>query len=168
MNTQINTADIAQQRRHDRRLLEEWEHDTYKSKRKLSEPTVCPQCTAVYHKGRWQWGDTPDGAEHETCPACQRMQDKVPAGFLTLSGDFFAEHREEIIRAIRNLEENENAEHPLKRIMNIENQAEGVLITFTDPHLARGAGEVVQHAYKGQLDFTYQAEERLLRVTWTR
>ena len=42
--------------RHDR-LLQETQHDTYKSKGKLHEPTVCPDCGAVFHAGRWQDDD---------------------------------------------------------------------------------------------------------------
>lgn len=28
-------------------------HDLYKAKGKLLEPSVCRECKAVYHKGRW-------------------------------------------------------------------------------------------------------------------
>ena len=166
MTSHANSQDFSQGR-HDR-LLQEWEHDTYKSKSKMAEPTVCPGCGAVYRVGHWQWGEAPQGANREHCPACLRIQDKMPAGFLTLSGDFLGEHLEEIMNTVRNVEEREKANHPLKRIMNAETLPEGMLITFTDPHLARGAGEALHHAYKGDLDFAYQSEERILRVSWKR
>lgn len=160
-------SDYIHQRRHDR-LLREWVHDTYKSKSKLPEPSVCPECGAVYHKGRWTWAEKPSGVHQEMCPACHRMRDKVPAGFLTLKGEFLAAHKDEILHLVRNIEKKENAEHPLKRIMNVEEQQDGVVISFTDPHLARGAGEAIHHAYHGELDFHYQEEENLLRVSWNR
>lgn len=50
----------------------------------------------------------------------------------------------------------------------MEFQENGMLITFTDPHLARGVGDALHHAYKGELDFAYQAEERILRASWSR
>jgi NMD protein affecting ribosome stability and mRNA decay len=150
------------------RLLQELEHDPYKSKRKLPEPTVCPECGAIYHKGRWQWASTPEGAHEEMCPACQRIRDRVPQGILTLSGEFVGTHTEEIMNVIHNLEEKEKAQHPLKRIMASEEQPEGLEVTFTDAHLARGAGEALHHAYKGELDFQYTDEENMLRVTWHR
>jgi hypothetical protein len=34
---------------------QEDEHDTYNMQGKLTEPTVCPTCGAVFHKGRWTW-----------------------------------------------------------------------------------------------------------------
>lgn len=154
-------------RRHDR-LLQEWVHDTYKSKSKLPEPTVCPDCGAVFHKGRWTWTDAPGGAHRERCPACHRIRDNVPAGFLTLQGAFLITHQDELLHAVRNVERKENTEHPLKRIMGVEALEDGVVISFTDPHLARGAGEAVHHAYQGELDFSYQEGENLLRVVWRR
>lgn len=160
-------SDYLHQGRHDR-LLREWVHDTYKSKSKLPEPTVCPECGAVYHKGRWTWAERPDGAHAEMCPACHRIHDKVPAGFLSLKGEFLAEHKDEILHLVRNVEKKENMEHPLKRIMNVEEQKDSVVISFTDPHLARTAGEAIQHAYQGELDLHYQKEEFLLRVLWQR
>ncbi len=160
------TSDYVRER-HDR-LIRELVHDPYMSKRKLSEPTVCPECGAVFHRGHWQWADQPPEAHKVLCPACQRIQEQVPAGFLTLKGEFLDRHREEIMHLVRNVEQKEKAEHPLQRIMAIEQQPEETVITFTDPHLARGAGEAIFHAYEGDLDFEYEQGEYMLRVYWER
>lgn len=150
------------------RLLEESRHDAYKLRHKLAEPTVCPQCGAVFHTGRWQWLPRPAQAHEEKCPACHRIQDEFPAGFVTVGGAFFKEHREELLRLVRNEEARAKTEHPLKRIMKIEDQDDGTLITTTDIHLARGIGEALHHAYQGELDFHYHEQENLLRVAWER
>jgi NMD protein affecting ribosome stability and mRNA decay len=157
----------APRERHDR-LLREWVHDPYKSKSKPPEPTVCHECGAVFTSGRWQWAEAPDGAHEGLCPACQRIRDRVPAGILTLSGPFLREHREEILNLVRNTEEREKAQHPLKRIMAVEEGDEETVITFTDPHLARGTGTALHHAWQGDLDYHYLEEEMLLRVHWRR
>jgi NMD protein affecting ribosome stability and mRNA decay len=148
-------------------LLQEHVHDAYKLKGKLPEPTVCPQCGAVFHEGRWQWGKPPAGAHQETCPACHRIHDHYPAGFLTLQGEFFLAHRDEIMHLVHNREQHERAEHPLKRIMAIEEKDGTTLVTTTDIHLARGIGEALHHAYQGELKFHYNPEQNLLRVGWT-
>lgn len=150
------------------RLLREWQHDPYKSKVKLPEPTVCPQCGAVFHKGRWQWGTAPADAHEDMCPACHRTNDKVPAGIVTLAGEFLPTHRDEIMHLVHNVEDKEKAEHPLKRIMNMEDTKDGVVINFTDPHLARAVGDALHHAYQGDLDFQYTEGDTLLRVHWHR
>lgn len=150
---------------HERPLIEQ-DIDAYRMKGKLPEPTVCPQCNAIFHKGRWQWGQAPADAHRETCPACHRVQDNYPAGFITLEGPFFSAHSEEVMRTVRNHEQREHAEHPLKRIIGIDQQGNTVLVTTTDIHLARGIGKALHHAYHGELDMQYNAGENLLRVHW--
>lgn len=154
-------------RRHDG-LFKEYVHDAYKLKGKLPEPSVCMECGAVYHAGRWQWLPAPEKAHQLICPACHRVRDRFPAGFLTMQGEFFQSHRTEIMRLVRNHELYERAERPLKRIMAVEATDGATLVTTTDIHLARGIGEALHHAYKGELDFHYNPEQNLLRVNWTR
>ncbi len=149
-------------------LRDELVHDSYKSKKKLPEPTRCPECAAIYHDGRWQWLPAPAGAHEEICPACHRIRDRFPAGYVTLKGEFFRTHRDDIMHLARNREQHEKAEHPLERIMAVEDVDDGVLITTTDTHLARDIGEAVHAAYKGELEYHYNKEENLLRVLWTR
>ncbi|MCX7897419.1 MAG: BCAM0308 family protein [Rhodocyclaceae bacterium] len=143
-------------------------HDTYQLTRKPPEPSVCRGCGVVFSQGRWQWKVAPEGAHSLLCPACARVRDHLPAGFVTLAGDYFKERRDEILRLVRHHEEKEKAEHPLARVMAIEEQEEGVLITTTDIHLAREIGEAVYKAHAGELEYHYNEGERLLRVEWRR
>lgn len=150
------------------RLLEEARHDAYQSIHKLPEPTVCPECGAVFHGGHWQWLVKPVQAHEEMCPACKRTRDDFPAGFVTVGGAFFDAHRDELLHLVRNEEARAKSEHPLKRIMKIEAQDDGTLITTTDIHLARGIGEALHHAYQGELEYHYNEQENMLRVVWQR
>jgi hypothetical protein len=95
-------------------------HDAYKQQKKLPEPTRCPDCGAVFREGRWQWAMAPAGAHEALCPACHRIRDRYPAGYVTLEGAFFAAHRDDILHLVRNREIREKSEHPLERIMAIE------------------------------------------------
>jgi hypothetical protein len=96
------------------------------------------------------------------------MNDHFPAGFIALEGEFFKAHSKEIMLLIKNIEQHDRAEHPLKRIMTIEQNGDSTLVTTTDIHLARGIGEAVRHAYHGQLELHYNTGEHLLRVHWKR
>jgi hypothetical protein len=52
--------------------------------------------------------------------------------------------------------------------MKIEEKDGATLVTTTDIHLARGIGEAIHDAYQGDLEFHYNPDEYLLRVTWIR
>jgi hypothetical protein len=157
----------ARTRRQDRRL-QELVHDPYKSKRKLPEPTICPVCFAVYHEGRWVWRERPSQAHQEICPACDRTRDQYPAGQVTVEGPFSKEHRGEILNLAWNLEQKAKAEHPLDRILAIEEQEDTLVIKTTDIHLPRAVGEALHRAYQGELEYHYNEEEYYLGVSWKR
>lgn len=150
------------------RLIQEHEHDTYKLRGKLPDPTACSECGAMYRDGRWTWGAPPADAHHTVCPACQRIRDDYPAGDLTLSGGFLRDHRDEILALARHVEERQKQEHPLKRIMAVADEGDSVRITTTSPQLARSIGEALHRAYAGELDYRYPEDEARIRVTWSR
>lgn len=153
--------------RRDRRTRE-LVHDTYKLRSKLPEPTQCPTCGAVYHRGRWQWGQAPEGAHRHECPACLRIADRYPAGTLRLEGVFPRTHRDQVLRVATNVEARENREHPLERIMSIEDTDDAVVVQTTGTHLARGIGQALVDAFKGDLDIDYPEESAIVRVCWRR
>lgn len=150
------------------RLIREREHDTYKVRSKLPDPSACPQCGAMYRNGRWTWDVPPPDAHAALCPACHRIRDDHPGGVLFLDGDFLRRHHEEILGLARNVAERERGEHPLKRIMRVEGGEAGIAVATTDSDLARAIGEAVHHAYQGELTYRYTGEEDFLRVHWTR
>lgn len=151
--------------RHDR-FVEESQHDSYKMPGKLKEPTVCKTCGALFHKGRWTWGAKPTGADEIVCPACLRIQDKNPKGFVTITGSYKDQHRDQVMGLIHNAEAQEKKEYPLARIMTIENRTEGLVVLTTDTHLPRRIGEALKHAHHGELELQYDKDEDFVRVTW--
>ena len=148
------------------RLVKDKFHDTYREGKKRAEPSVCPNCAAVYTGGRWTWSEEPEGAVKCLCPACHRIADDFPAGQVELKGEFFEQRREEILNLISNEEKMEKGEHPMERVMAISLEASHTLITTTGVHMARRIGEAVARAYQGDLNFTYGDNEKFIRVQW--
>lgn len=149
-------------------FIQEFVHDSYQSRGKPVEPTVCPGCEALFHQGRWQRLPAPERAHRALCPACRRIRDRFPAGYVMLDGEFLRDHRDEVLHLLRHVESRAAAEHPLQRIMDITREDGGVTVSTTDPHLARALGEAVHKAYRGKLEFHYNREQNLLRVHWAR
>ena len=150
------------------RLIKEKRHDTYQERDKWPEPTRCPNCGALFVQGRWSWAEAPAGANEVICPACRRIADHYPAGYIEIKGPFLVEHQTEILNLLRNVEKQEKDKHPLERIMAITTEGDHPLITTTGIHLARRLGEALAHAYKGELSFQYADGEESIRVSWQR
>lgn len=144
-------------------------HDVYKHRGKLTEGTLCTTCGVVFSKGRWIWNYQGETSKQITCPACQRIRDGYPAGFIELSGEFFDENREEIINLVRNIENQHKQEHPMQRIIRIqEQQAKTTMIETTEVNLARRIGDSISRAYQGEYSFQYADNYNRIRIQWKR
>jgi predicted Zn-ribbon and HTH transcriptional regulator len=149
-------------------LLQECVHDAYKRGAKLPEPARCRDCGAAYRNGRWTWKPAGEGARPVRCPACRRLREGMPAGYIRLSGGYLRVHREEIVRRMRRCEAAEKRAHPLQRIMAVAAERGDLVVTTTDSHLARRIGEALVKAFKGSAEYAYGREDNLLRVGWSR
>jgi len=148
-------------------LWDDENHDPYRSREKYSDGTRCPDCGAHYHHGRWHWVDA--AVRHEKrCPACARIHDQYPAGYVHITGEFAHAHWDDIVRLMRHREALQKAEHPLERIMSLRVEDGDLAVTTTGVHLAKNLGDALHSAYKGALTCQYNDSEHLLRVAWSR
>ncbi len=150
------------------RLIKEKRHDVYQEWGKLPEPTLCTECGALFLNGRWSWKKPTRKANKAVCPACRRIADNYPAGRIEIKGEFFNEHREEILNLISNIEKREKEKHPIERIMSVRDEKNYTLVTTTGIHIARRIGEALSRAYKGDYSFQYAEGDKSIRVYWHR
>lgn len=142
--------------------------DAYRPARKPIGSVLCPDCKATFRRGRWRWGMAPAGAVRRQCPACRRIAQRFPAGYVTLSGPFFGAHRDEVLARVRHCETQEKGAHPLERVMAVEKASGGAQVTTTSVHLARLIGHALERAFKGELSQSYSRGDNVLRVRWSR
>jgi hypothetical protein len=152
--------------RHWGRAQEDHIIDPYRWTHKPPLAAVCPQCGAVYQEGRWHWADRPAIAVEVTCQACHRANDKFPAGVVTLAGGRLARLKDQLIQLARHQEEAERPEHPLNRILGIEEKDGRIVISTSDIHLPRRIGEAIERAYKGELKIHFDKNNYFVRVDW--
>lgn len=107
-------------------------------------------------------------ATETLCGACRRIAENCPAGELNLVGEFVTQHREEIRNLVRNIEQVENREHPVNRIMELRELDDRILVTTTDIHLPRRIGTALERAFKGKLDIHFDEGGYFTRVEWRR
>lgn len=142
--------------------------DPYRASGKTREPAHCPTCGAVTHHGHWQWPDTVTTAGAAImCPACRRVADANPAGTVHISGPFAREHLAEIVALCWHEAHHEERNHPLHRIMAVEDADEGLTIATTDTHLPERIGHALHRAFKGKVGFHHGGDARV-RVEWQR
>lgn len=154
-------------KRKDKNLKQE-KIDTYERSEKKRGPALCVGCGALFQNGRWSWQKAPAEAREDICPACRRIADNYPAGYIELGGPFFMEHKEEIMNLIRNGEEAQKKRRPLERIMAVVEEKNRTVVTTTGIHLARRIGESLFRAYQGKFEFRYGDSEKSIRVYWNR
>jgi len=144
-------------------------HDTYRTPRKTKGPARCAECGATYRAGQWRWERlVPQPPATLTCPACRRARDHYPAGEITLRGAFYAEHADEMLQLIHNVERAEHEEHPLNRIIDVRRKGGALTVTTTDIHLPRRIAHALESAWGGQLVTHYDEAGHFVRVSWQR
>jgi len=149
--------------------------DPYLDDKQHPDPTICTQCGIIYHKGMW-WDDfdqqqLPKDKElyRVVCPACRRIMDKNPAGYLYVTdSEFVRGHEKEIEHLISNEAAQAKSEHPLQRIMTWEKLSPKWEITTTSDHLAVRLGKALNSAYKGDFEIKFADDQKLTRVYWER
>ena len=147
----------------------------HRGRKSPAEPLVCRACGAVYEKRRWiaaskRRAPLAAGAGRETlCPACEMKEKGQFRGTLTVGGNFFNEHRDEIETLLRAEEERAIVDNPTGRILEWDRSATGVLTLSTSTeHLAQRLGRALHKAYAGDVTYDFSHENKLARVTWTR
>jgi len=143
---------------------EERERDKY------PDDTVCPDCGAVFLKGKWTWAKPlrQDDVSSMLCPACQQIKDDYAGGVLTLSGSFVMAHRADILNRVRNVEKSERDDHPLQRIMTTVDKGEEIEIRTTSEHLMARIGKALKSDFNGELELSFMPDENLARAHWRR
>jgi NMD protein affecting ribosome stability and mRNA decay len=168
MTAHKKTGDYIRQPPKDERAYDQRNADAYQSRGKYQEPSVCTGCGAIFKKGHWAWGIVQADAHKHLCPACQRVHDRVPAGVVTITGEFFAQHQQEILNLLHNIEAKEKSQHPLQRIMNITMEDHGATVSLTDFHITKGIVEALQHAYQGEGEVQFADKDGVMRGRWQR
>lgn len=136
---------------------------------------VCEKCGALYENQHWVMDErrsrtlvSAGVANMILCPACRQIEQHLPQGIVTLRGDYWPEHREDILNLIRNEETRAMGTNPLERIMDIRDEGESLVVETTNEKLAQKIGRAIHSAHKGDLEYKWPDGNQLVRVEWRR
>ncbi|MFL9893252.1 BCAM0308 family protein [Paraburkholderia sp. RL17-381-BIF-C] len=143
-------------------------YDSYRPRGRSAGASRCPDCGAIYDDGRWTWRMSAEQMHQLQCPACKRIHEQAPAGEITFDGDYLLSRADEVLALLHHQADGESKEHPLERIMDIQQNPEHIVVQTTGPHLVRRLGAAMLHAHQGTLEISYRDNEGLLRAHWAR
>lgn len=135
------------------------------------ENAACKVCGAVWRSKRWSLPDTAAmraKSAATTCPACKKVRDRFPQGFVTIQGTFAVEHKEEILNLLRNKETRALHINALERIMDIKESGNAIEVSTTTDKLAQRIGRMLHKAYRGEVEYKWSSDDKLARVIWVR
>ena len=146
------------------------ERDTYLPRLSPKEVIQCTGCGAFYHRRHWALVapvgfNVPTHAHPVYCPACRKTKEHYPSGELSLRGMDSAERRE-ILRILRNEEEQARSKNPLERIMSMAQQNGEWKVETTTEKLAQRLGRSVRKARGGKLAYKWSHNNKFVRVVW--
>lgn len=137
--------------------------------------TVCTRCGAVYEHQHWRFDakertlvEQAGVAKEVVCPGCRKVAERNPQGIVTLTGDYWQRHREEILNLIRNEEERAMETNPLQRIIDIREEHGELIVETTNEKLAQRLGRRIDQAHNGDVEYQWSKDNHLVRVRWHR
>jgi NMD protein affecting ribosome stability and mRNA decay len=140
------------------------------------EAAVCQVCHALYQGKRWFYDEKlfsrvagTAKMREVTCPTCRQVEDHYPEGILALSGEFFSQHRDEIVKLLESEASRVSKRSVQDRVIEMKEEGKDKLVVETTTEkLAQHLGRAVHRAYKGELNFNWGEPNRFVRVYWSR
>lgn len=139
------------------------------------EAAACTQCHALYQGKRWFFDEKlykqlsgSNRVREVMCPTCRKIKDHYPEGILTLSGDFLAQHQDEIAGLLQKEAGRVSKRNVQDRIIQMGPDGDNLVVETTTEKLAQHLGRTVYKAYKGDLHFRWSEMDRFVRVYWNR
>lgn len=140
------------------------------------EAALCEDCHALYQDKRWFFDEklydklaSTGKVRQVVCPTCRKIKDHYVEGYLTLSGEFLAQHKDEIVTLLQNEAAKVGKRSFDDRIIQVAPEGDDKLVVETTTEkLAQHLGRAVYKAYKGDLNFQWGEPNKFVRVYWHR
>jgi len=139
------------------------------------EASLCSGCRGLYQNKRWSFNEElarklakAAKVKEVVCPACRKIKDRYAEGYLTLSGPFLTERRQELTTLLEKEAGRVAKRSVMDRIIQMGPEGDKLVVETTTEKLAQHLGRALYKAYKGDLSFKWGEPNRFVRVYWSR
>ncbi len=139
------------------------------------EAAVCQECHGLYQGKRWFFDEKlyeklagTGKVRQVVCPTCRKIKDHYSEGYVTLSGEFLVEHKDEIVTLLQKEAAKVGKRSFDDRIIQMAPEGDKMVVETTTEKLAQHLGRTIYKAYKGDLSFSWSEPNRFVRVYWAR
>ena len=139
---------------------------------RLSEPSVCEQCGAVFSRRVWRRPAAPNPAllaraYWTRCPACVQTSREEYLGRVLLRGRYLETNLGEVTARIRNVVAQASAAQPERRMVSFSAQGPVLEVLTTSQKLAHRISHELKKAFGGRTTYAW-ADDGVLTTTWER
>jgi len=134
--------------------------------------SICRQCGAVFSRRTWR-RDRPltharlAAAVWTTCPGCAQAGAGEYHGRVLVRGRWLATHEDAVRRRIANVAARAGASQPLRRLVSITREPDGLEVLTTSQKLAHRIVRELKKAFRGRASYAWSPDGGL-EATWTR
>jgi NMD protein affecting ribosome stability and mRNA decay len=134
---------------------------------RLSEPTACERCGAVFSRRAWRRRPLPVQVRWTVCPACRQAGEERGFGRIVLRGDFVRVHEADIRTRIRNVAARAARTQPERRVSAVEAMDGGLEVLTTSQKLAHRIVHELKKTFRGRATYAW-SDDGTLFATWQR
>ena len=140
---------------------------------RLTDPTVCERCGAVYTRRTWRRDHKVTdallrGAAWAVCPACALASREEYFGRVVLRGAYAAAHEADIRRRILNVAERAQFTQPERRVVSVDHAGDVLEVLTTSQKLAHRIARELKKAFGGRTSYAWSDRDGSLNAIWQR
>ncbi len=139
---------------------------------RLTEPTMCERCGAVYLHKTWRRGrrrlafTPPVGVKWSVCPACRQVAAGEAYGRVILRGAGVAQTEEAVRLRVVHVAERATYTQPERRLVGFEKRGGAWDVFTTSQKLAHRIARELQKAFGGRVRYAWDEHDGSLVATW--
>jgi NMD protein affecting ribosome stability and mRNA decay len=139
---------------------------------RLSEPSACERCGAIFSSRVWRrpgkvTAALLERAEWVTCPACEQAKAATGFGRIVVRGRYAATHDAAIRRRIANVAARAAVTQPERQLSSVERTGDVLEVLTTSQKLAHRIVRELKKAFGGRASYAW-SDDGTLFATWQR